>query len=92
MSDSDAWHLSKSVPVTFILAILFQTIALVWYVSSLDNAIQNNTRDLMRQEVRLEALEDIVQTQALTMVRMDENIKAIRDMMEQDRQKSIQGR
>jgi len=86
MSDSDAWHLSKSVPVTFILAILFQTIALVWYVSSLDNAIENNTRDLMRQEVRLEALEDIVQTQALTMVRMDENIKAIRDMMEQDRQ------
>ena len=86
MSDSDAWHLSKSVPVTFILAILFQTIALVWYVSSLDNAIQNNTRDLMRQEVRLEALEDIVQSQALTMARMDENIKAIRDMMEQDRQ------
>ena len=86
MSDSDPWHLSKSVPVTFILAILFQTIALVWYVSSLENAIQNNTRDLMRQEVRLEALEDIVQSQALTMVRMDENIKAIRDMMEQDRQ------
>jgi len=85
MSDSDAWHLSKSVPVTFILAILFQTIALVWYVSSLDNAIQNNTRDLMRQEVRLEALEDIVQTQALTMVRMDENIKSIREMMESSR-------
>lgn len=86
MSDSDAWHLSKSVPVTFILAIIAQTIALVWYVSSLDNAIENNTRDLMRQEVRLEALENIVQTQALTMVRMDENIKAIRDMMEKDRQ------
>jgi len=86
MSDSDAWHLSKSVPVTFILAILFQTIALVWYVSSLDNAIQNNTRDLMRQEVRLEALESVVQTQALTLVRMDENIKAIRNMMEKDRQ------
>ena len=86
MSDSDAWHLSKSVPVTFILAIIAQTIALVWYVSSLDNAIQNNTRDLMRQEVRLEALESVVQTQALTLVRMDENIKAIRNMMEKDRQ------
>lgn len=85
MSDSDAWHLSKSLPVTFILAIILQTIALVWYVSSLDNAVQNNTRDLMRQEVRLEALEDIVQTQALTMVRMDENIKAIRDMMETEK-------
>ena len=86
MSESEPWHLSRSVPVTFILAIIAQTIALVWYVSSLDNAIQNNTRDLMRQEVRLEALESIVQTQALTLVRMDENIKAIRNMMEKDRQ------
>jgi ABC-type uncharacterized transport system YnjBCD ATPase subunit len=85
MSESEPWHLSRSVPVTFILAIIAQTIALVWYVSSLDNAIQNNTRDLMRQEVRLEALESIVQTQALTLVRMDENIKAIRNMMEKDR-------
>ena len=86
MSDSDPWHLSKSVPVTFILAILLQTVALVWYVSSLDNAIENNTRDLMRQEGRLDSLETIVQTQALTLVRMDENIKAIRLMMEKDRQ------
>jgi len=85
MSKSEPWHFSKSVPLTFILAIIAQTIALVWYVSSLDNAIQNNTRDLMRQEVRLEALESIVQTQALTLVRMDENIKAIRNMMEKDR-------
>jgi len=86
MSDEESWHLSKSVPVTFILAILLQTVALVWYVSSLDNAIENNTRDLMRQEGRLDSLETIVQTQALTLVRMDENIKAIRLMMEKDRQ------
>jgi hypothetical protein len=86
MNDEESWHLSKSVPVTFILAILLQTVALVWYVSSLDNAIENNTRDLMRQEGRLDSLETIVQTQALTLVRMDENIKAIRLMMEKDRQ------
>ena len=82
MSNSDDWHLSKSVPVTFILAIIAQTIALVWYVSSLDNDVENNTRDLLRHEVRLEALEKIVQSQALTLARMDENIKAIRFSVE----------
>ena len=82
MSNSDDWHLSKSVPVTFILAIVAQTIALVWYVSSLDNDVENNTRDLLRHEVRLEALEKIVQSQALTLARMDENIKAIRFSVE----------
>ena len=82
MSNSDDWHLSKSVPVTFILAIIAQTIALVWYVSSLDNDVKNNTRDLLRHEVRLEALEKIVQSQALTLARMDENIKAIRTSVE----------
>ena len=82
MSNSDDWHLSKSVPVTFILAIIAQTIALVWYVSSLDNDVKNNTRDILRHEVRLEALEKIVQSQALTLARMDENIKAIRTSVE----------
>jgi len=79
---SPQWHLSKSVPLTLILAIVLQTIALVWYVSSLDNAVSNNTKDILRQEVRLEALEKMVQQQALTLVRMDENIKAIRDSVE----------
>lgn len=76
------WHLSKSVPLTFIIAIVCQTIALVWYVSSLDNSISNNTRDIMRHEVRLENIEKVVQTQALTLARIDENIKSIRNAVE----------
>lgn len=79
---TDSWHLSKSVPITFILAIVGQTIALVWYVSSLDNNIKNNQRELIRHETRIEALEKIVQSQAVTLGRMDENIKAIRNSVE----------
>ena len=75
-----SWHLSKSVPVSFILAIVGQTVALVWYVSSLDNNIENNQRELIRHETRIEALEKVVQSQAVTLGRMDENIKAIRDL------------
>tara|TARA_R110002012_G_scaffold321407_1_gene549078 strand:+ start:1074 stop:1346 length:273 start_codon:yes stop_codon:yes gene_type:complete len=77
-----SWHLSKSVPVSFILAIVGQTVALVWYVSSLDNNIENNQRELIRHETRIESLEKIVQSQAVTLGRMDENIKAIRHSVE----------
>ena len=79
----DEWHLSKTVPITLVIAILCQTIALVWYISSLDNNVKNNTREILRQEVRIEGLEKIVQTQALTLARIDENIKSIRLMMEE---------
>lgn len=86
MADTQ-WHLSKSVPVTFILAIIMQTIALVWFVASLDSEIESNTRELVRHETRLIALEASVQAQAVAMGRIDENIKAIKNMMERDRAK-----
>ena len=86
MADN-SWHLSKSVPVTFILAIVMQTIALVWFVASLDSEIESNTRELVRHETRLIALEASVQAQAVAMGRIDENIKAIKNMMERDRAK-----
>ena len=78
----DSWHLSKSVPVTFITAIIGQTIALVWFVASLNSGIQINTRELVRHETRIQNLEISVQAQAVTMGRMDENIKAIRQAVE----------
>ena len=81
----EEWHLSKSIPLTFVLAILAQTVALVWFVSSLNSAIESNTRDLMRHEARINTLETVVQQQAVTMGRIDENIKSIRLMMEATR-------
>jgi len=85
MDKETEWHLSKTVPVTLVVAIICQTIALVWYVSSLDNSVKNNTREILRHEVRIETLDKIVQTQALTLARIDENIKSIRLMMEDSR-------
>jgi len=84
MSQDQEWHLSKSVPLTFVVAIFIQTVSLVWYVSSLDNTIKNNEKELLRQDVRLSALENVVQSQALTLARIDENIKSIRVMMEKN--------
>ena len=81
-NDDNEWQLSKSVPITFVVGIFLQTIALVWYVSSLDNSIQNNEKELLRQDTRLNTVEQTVQNQALTLARIDENIKSIRVMME----------
>ena len=79
----ESWHLSKSVPITFIVAVVMQTVALVWYVSTLDASIKQNARDITKHETRLETLEKTVQSQAVTLGRIDENLKAIRNLVEQ---------
>ena len=79
---NEPWHLSKSVPLSIIFAVVAQTITLVWFIAGLDAAIGQNTRDIVRHETRLETLETIVQGQSVSMARMDENIQAIRDIVE----------
>jgi hypothetical protein len=80
-TDKD-WRMSSSIPLTFVLAIVCQTVALVWFVSSLNSSIENNAREIVRHETRIIALETVVQAQSITMARIDENIKSIRMMME----------
>lgn len=82
MSNPESWHLSKSIPLTLIFSIACQTIALIWFVASLSNDIDSASKELIRQDTRITALEDVVQNQAVTMARMDENIKAIRSAVE----------
>lgn len=81
MSDQD-WHLSRSVPITLIFAIACQTVALIWFVATLRNDVDHNKTELIRLETRTDNLESVVQGQAVTMGRMDENIKAIRQAVE----------
>lgn len=79
---TEPWHLSKSVPISFIFAIILQTIALVWFISSLNSAVEANARELVRHESRIFSLEASVQGQAVTLARLDENIKVIRAAVE----------
>jgi len=79
---AEGWHLSKSVPATFILAIVLQTVGLVWYMSSLDANVTTNAREIARQEIRINEIEKTAQLQAVMLGRIDENIKAIRDAVD----------
>ena len=82
MSQEEAWHLSKSIPLTLIFSIICQTIALIWFVASLSNDIDAAQKDIVRHDTRISALEDTVQAKAVTMGRIDENIKAIREAVD----------
>ena len=80
---NETWHLSKSVPLSIILGVIAQTVTLVWFIAGLNASIDQNSRDLVRHETRIEALEASAQSQAVSLARMDENIQAIRAMLEQ---------
>lgn len=84
MTNDNQWHLSKSVPVTFILAIIAQTIALIWFVATLRNDVDANKERMIRNETRVETLEAVVQDQAVMLARIDENLKAIREAIERN--------
>jgi cell division protein FtsB len=79
---NEQWHLSKSVPISFIFAIILQTVTLVWFIANLNSTVDNNAREIVRNETRIRSLETVVQSQAVAIARMDENIQAIRDIVE----------
>lgn len=79
---NEQWHLSKSVPISFIFAIILQTLTLVWFIANLNSTVDSNAKEILRNETRIQSLENVVQSQAVAIARMDENIQAIRDIVE----------
>ena len=82
MANQDAWHVSKSVPVTLLLGLGTQAAAIVWTESTMQADIQRNTQDLISFTSRMVKVEEMVQTQAISMARIDENIQHIRGAVE----------
>ena len=79
---NNSWHLSKSVPVSLIVALVLQAAAIVWTVSQMQSNIEANAMSIVKIETRTEKLELAVQGQAVALARIDENIKAIRMSVE----------
>ena len=78
----DSWHLSKSVPITLIFGLLVQGAAIVWTVSMMMSDIESNREEINVLEKRIGRIEVSVQNQAISLARIDENIKAIRSSVE----------
>lgn len=82
MAETESWHLSKSVPITLIFGLITQGAAIVWTVSMMLGDIESNRTNIKEIEVRVTKIEDMVHEQAVSMARIDENIKAIRNAVE----------
>ena len=89
MADTnDGWHIAKSVPATLLLGLITQAGAIVWTVSMMMADIQENQTDIVEFGQRISKVEHMVQSQAVSMARIDVNIEHIRTSVEKmaDRQ------
>ena len=82
MSQTEGWHISKSVPATLLLGLMTQAAAIVWTVSMMMADIQQNTEKLIAFSERVNKVEVMVQSQAVSMARIDTNIEHIRGAVE----------
>lgn len=79
---SDGWHIAKSVPATLLIGLITQAGAIVWTVSMMMSDIQENQTDIVEFGQRISKVEAMVQSQAVSMARIDVNIEHIRTSVE----------
>ena len=82
MTQDDGWHISRSVPATLLLGLITQAGAIVWTVSMMMADIEKNQQDIVEFNQRVSKVEQLVQTQAVSMARIDVNIEHIRTAVE----------
>ena len=72
----------KHIPPSVILVLIIQGIYFVDFQSKLDGSVAENSKDIARNEAKIETLSVSVQGQQVALARIDENITHIREIME----------
>lgn len=80
---NENWHLSKTIPISFLVGIVAQTFILGWLIADAQNTIEMNTNNIMRNSKDIEVLENRVNDHAVMLGRIDENLKYLREYIEQ---------
>jgi len=80
---NENWHLSKTIPISFLVGIVAQTFILGWLIADAQNTIEMNTNNIMRNTNDVEVLENRVNDHAVMLGRIDENLKYLREYIEQ---------
>lgn len=75
-------HILKHIPPSVILVLIIQGIYFVDFQSKLDGSVAENSKDIARNEAKIETLSQSVQGQQVALARIDENITHIREIME----------
>jgi uncharacterized coiled-coil protein SlyX len=75
-------HILKHIPPSVILVLIIQGIYFIDFQSKLDGSVAENSKDIARNEAKIETLSASVQGQQVALARIDENITHIREIME----------
>jgi hypothetical protein len=78
MTQQQAWHLDRRVPIALIVALAVQTSGIVWWAASLSGRVDQHARDIARTGGEVAVLRDAAQTQAVQMGRIEEQISGLR--------------
>jgi hypothetical protein len=75
---SEHWHLDRRVPVAIIGALIIQTSAIIWWASSINERVAQNSAKVAVLDVRTETMRGVAQDQAVQLGRIEEQIGGLR--------------
>lgn len=79
--EKEAWHLSKSVPISLLVGLLLQLAGFAWYAGQVTERVNTNSSDIIEMRSREDQLESRSNAQAVQLGRIEENIRATRDTL-----------
>jgi Mg2+ and Co2+ transporter CorA len=77
----EEWHLSKSVPVAFIVTLVGQLIAAIWFFSQLASDVDQTKIDLDRLDRQVISMQSASQDQATRLARIEERLDGMHSLM-----------
>jgi|OM-RGC.v1.031442169 hypothetical protein len=77
----EEWHLSKSVPVAFIAALIGQLVTAIWFFSQLAADVDQTKIELDRLDRQVIAMQNASQDQATRLARIEERLDGLHSLM-----------
>ena len=77
----------EKIPLSTIVIVLIQIVAMVAFATNLQADIEKNEVEVVRHDARLTAIETTMNSQEVTLARMDENLKHIKNSLDKMSQK-----
>jgi uncharacterized coiled-coil protein SlyX len=81
---NESWHLDKRVPISLILVLLGQTVAIVWWASAVENRVAVLETTYLTQQSEISNTEDHLQDLNNTLTRVDTTLGFLLDEIRKD--------
>lgn len=84
-SDREGWHLDKRVPISLIVAIVLQTISIVWWAAKSESKLDDHERRLTADETASRQSNSKYNEMSERLARIEEKINGMIDELRRQR-------